>query len=96
MGEQLTMRFSTFVFLAALGATTPLTYAAQDTLVLIANSGDSTVSIFTATNVHGIPILRALKVLPTGKAPSEICLSPDGQRAYVSNGGESSITAMSN
>ena len=51
-------------------------------------------SIFTATNVHGIPILRPLKVLPAGKTPSEICLSPDGKRAYVSNSGESSITVI--
>lgn len=51
-------------------------------------------SIFTATNVHGIPILRPLKVLPAGKGPSEICLSPDRKRAYISNGGESSITVL--
>ena len=68
--------------------------AAQDTLVLVANSVDSTVSVFTAQKASGNPFLRPLKVLPAGKGPSEICLSPDGKRAYVSNGAESSVTVL--
>src|SRR5690348_5846604 len=69
-------------------------HAAPDTLVLVANSGDGTVSVFSAVKTNGVPFLRPLKVLPTGKGPSEICLSPDGARAYVSNALESSITVL--
>ncbi len=68
--------------------------AAQDTLVIVANSGDAAVTVFTAAKTNGVPFLRAPKVLPAGKGASEICLSPDGKRAYVSNGGESSITVL--
>jgi YVTN family beta-propeller protein len=83
-----------FLCLLVLAASVSSVNAAQDTLVLVANSGDSTVSVFAALKVNGTPFLRQLKVLPAGKGPSEICLSPDGTRAYVSNGAESSVTVL--
>src|SRR5258706_6144456 len=59
--------------------------AERNPIVVVANSGDGTISVYSAeTNGDG-PTLRLLKVLPAGKAPPEVCMSPDGKRAYVPN-----------
>jgi YVTN family beta-propeller protein len=69
---------------------------AQNSLVVVVNAGDSTASIFSTGNQipGGDPSLKLEKVLPTGKAPNEVCLSPDGKRAYVANRGDISITVL--
>ncbi len=69
---------------------------AEKSLVVVANSGDSTVSIYAATHIGstGDASLAILKVLPTGKTPNEVCISPDGKRAYVTNRGENSVTVL--
>jgi YVTN family beta-propeller protein len=77
-----------------LGAVCPC-FAAQDSLVVVVNSGDSTASIYAATRFPtGDPFLKLLKVLPTGKAPNEACVSPDGKRAYVGNRGDISVSVI--
>src|SRR5260221_11962037 len=59
--------------------------AERNPIVVVANSGDATASVYSAeTNSDG-PTLRLLKVLPAGKAAREVCMSPDGKRAYVAN-----------
>lgn len=69
--------------------------AAENSRVVVVNSGDSTATIYSAVRIStGDPSLAAVKVLPTGKSPNEVCISPDGKRAYVSNRGESSITVI--
>ena len=80
--------------LSFLGAVYPC-MAAQDSLVLVVNMGDSTASIVSAIRItNGDPGLRLTKVLPVGKEPNEACISPDGKRAYVSNRGDTSVTVI--
>lgn len=64
--------------------------------MVVANSGDNTASIYSAeTDAHG-PTLTLLKTLPMGKYPREICVAPDGKRAYVANRDqkETTVTAI--
>ncbi|MBZ5601706.1 MAG: YncE family protein [Acidobacteriia bacterium] len=64
-------------------------------LVVVVNAGDSTATVFEATRIStGDPSLSALKVVPTGKGPNEVCIAPDGRRAFVSNRGDVSITVI--
>lgn len=63
--------------------------------VVVANSGDSTVSIYAPTVItNGDPGLKLLKVVPVGKTPNEVCISPDGKRAFVSNRGETTVSVI--
>ena len=70
--------------------------AAQTSHVVVVNSGDSTASVYSAVRVFpdGDPILKLLKILPVGKTPNEVCISPAGNRAYVSNRGDVSVTVI--
>src|SRR5579883_1881210 len=84
------MRIPTLVLIAA----APLVAAAAGHIV-VANSADATVSIyepFVITN--GDPGLKLLKVVPVGKTPNEVCISPDGKRAFVSNRGETTVSVL--
>ncbi len=56
-------------------------FAQRQPLVVVANMGDNTATIYADTGAA----LRQLKVLPTGKLPREVCMSPDGKRAYITN-----------
>ena len=85
------MRQFLFLFLSAAVSC----YAAQDSLVVVANGGDSTASIYTAVRMSTTDqTLKLVKVLPTGKGPQEVCISPDGKRAYVSNRADISVTVI--
>src|SRR5437868_5351750 len=64
--------------------------------VVVVNSGDSTASVYSAAPVFpsGDSILKLQKILPIGKGANEVCISPSGKRAYVSNRGETSVTVL--
>ncbi|MBE3123358.1 MAG: beta-propeller fold lactonase family protein [Planctomycetes bacterium] len=64
--------------------------AARDRLLLVVNREPQVLSIFRANG----PFLVPIKTLPLGKGSREICLSPDGTRAYVSSQDESSLTVV--
>ncbi len=70
--------------------------AAQTSVVVVVNSGDSTATVYSAASVfaNGEPILRPRKVLPVGEGANEVCISPSGSRAYVSNRGDISVTVL--
>ena len=68
---------------------------AADHHVVVANSGDSTVSVYTPFVItNGDSGLRLQKVVPVGKSPSEVCITADGRRAYVTNRGESTASVV--
>src|SRR5260370_31394131 len=80
--------------LSLIGAACP-GIAAENSLVVVVNSGDSTASVYSAVRIStGDPSLKLLKVLPVGKTPNEVCVAPDGKRAYVSNRGDISVTVI--
>jgi YVTN family beta-propeller protein len=54
--------------------------AERDDLLLVVNRADSKLSIYKAEGTA----LTLLKQLPIGEASREVCLSPDGRRAFVS------------
>lgn len=84
------MKTALFVFLLPLSLP-----AADPSLAVVVNSGDATATIYAATRIStGDPSLKALKTLPTGKGPNEVCISPNGKRAFVSNRGDISVTAI--
>src|SRR5438477_3671327 len=64
--------------------------AARDTLLVVVNRAPATVSLY---RTHATS-LELVKTLPTGKAPREVCVSPDGRRAYVTNQGARSVTVV--
>ena len=54
--------------------------SADDSLLLVANPDNNTVSLFDLKN-NG----TRLAEIPVGKEPNGVALSPDGTRAYVAN-----------
>ncbi len=69
--------------------------AADNSHVVVANSGDNTVSIYSPFIItNGDPGIRLQKVVPVGKSPNEVCISPDGRRAYISNRGDASVSVV--
>jgi YVTN family beta-propeller protein len=62
----------------------------RDKLLVVVNRAPATVSIF---KVEGAS-LSLLKNVPIGREAREVCLSPDGRRAYVSNSGDNTITVI--
>ena len=80
----------------ALSVFAGLNLDAQNSIVVVANSGDSTASVYSPAQVFpgGDTTLKLLKVLPVGKTPNEVCISPAGKRAYVSNRGDISVTVL--
>jgi YVTN family beta-propeller protein len=69
--------------------------AADNSHVVVANSGDGTVSIYSPFIItNGDPGLRLQKIVPVGKTPNEVCISPDGKRAYVSNRGDANVSVL--
>jgi YVTN family beta-propeller protein len=64
--------------------------AARDQLVLVVNRAPMVLSVFKAEG----PTLTLVKKVPIPKESREICLSPDGTRAYVSSLGENSVTVV--
>lgn len=62
----------------------------RDKLLVVVNRAPQTVTIYKVSGKDLTPI----KSLPVGKTPREVCLSPDGNTAYVSNGEGNSISVI--
>ena len=65
--------------------------APRDKLLLVTNLFDDTLSVFRLTAPTGA--VNA-KTIPTGKRPTEVYVRPDGNRAYVSNSADASVTVV--
>ncbi|MBE3072156.1 MAG: hypothetical protein IMZ67_04205 [Acidobacteria bacterium] len=63
---------------------------AHDKLLVVVNRAPATVTIFKVVGKD----LTPLKTLPVGKTAREVCVSPDGGRAYVSNQEGESVTVI--
>jgi YVTN family beta-propeller protein len=61
-----------------------------DSLLLVVHRTDATLGVFKAQGASLTPV----KTLPTGKGPREVCVTPDGTRAYVSNKDDNSLTIV--
>jgi YVTN family beta-propeller protein len=80
------------VCLIALTLVTPVAHGQQTkppTLVLVTNGVDGTVSIF---DVMSAP--RLVATVPVGKEPRELCVAPDGNRAYIMNRTDNSVSVL--
>jgi YVTN family beta-propeller protein len=64
--------------------------AGRDTLLVVVNRAPGTVSLYR-TEATGLNLIKTLRV---GQAPREVCISPDGTRAYVTNQGEASVSVV--
>jgi YVTN family beta-propeller protein len=64
--------------------------ATRDKLLVVVNRAPQTVTIYKVAGKD----LTPLKSLPIGKTPREVCLSPDGNTAYVSNADDNSISVI--
>ena len=73
------------------GAQTPAAAPPRDKLLIVTNSFDDTASVF---RLQGGSAASSVKVIPTGKRPTEVCVSPDGKRAYVSNVTDATVTVL--
>ena len=71
-------------------ATIPALAAGRDKLLVVVSRGENSVSLYKAAG----PTLTLVKSLPVGKTPREVCLSPDGKRAYVAAQEGSSVTVV--
>src|SRR5215510_9770117 len=73
------------------GATSsqPLALSADDSLLLVANPDNNTVTLFDAKNGNA-----RLAEIPVGKEPNGVALSPDGARAYVANTVDGTISVL--
>ena len=54
--------------------------SADDSLLLVANPDNNSVTLFDVKNGNA-----QLAEIPVGKEPNGVALSPDGLRAYVAN-----------
>src|SRR3954471_20572206 len=79
------------VTLALFSASTALAQiTAADALLLVVHRESKELAIFKADG----PKLTPVKKIPVGNAAREVYVSPDGRRAYVSNGKDKSITVV--
>lgn len=78
------------VLLAPLAAGNAAAAAGKDPLLVVVNRSEQQIGIF---KVNG-KSLTQVKTLPAGDTPREVCISPDGARAYVSNQKSKSITVV--
>ncbi|MEO6239595.1 MAG: YncE family protein [Vicinamibacterales bacterium] len=76
--------------MVALAVTSGATQGVRDTLLVVVNRAPALATIYRV-EVNGLTRLDAVAV---GKGPREVCVSPDGRRAYVGNQGASSVTAI--
>ena len=87
------MRISRLAFALAtvyLSAAIADAQPARDKLLVVVNRAPQTVTIYKVAGKD----LTPLKSLPIGKTPREICLSRDGNTAYVSNTEGNSISVI--
>src|SRR5579864_8240963 len=68
------------VRLAGPTSSQPLALSADDSLLIVANPDNNSVSLFDAKNGN-----TKLTEITVGKEPNGVALSPDGTRAYVAN-----------
>ena len=73
------------------GAQTPPAAPPRDKLLIVTNSFDDNASVF---HLQGGSAASSVTLIPTGKRPTEVCVSPDGKRGYVSNAGDATITVL--
>src|SRR5262245_51074102 len=73
------------------GATSsqPLALSVDDSLLLVANPDNNTVSLFDLKNGN-----TKLAEIPVGKEPNGVALSPDGTRGYVANTIDGTVTVL--
>jgi YVTN family beta-propeller protein len=76
---------------AGASAQAPAPPPAREKLLIVTNSFDDNASVF---RMQGGSAASSVKTIPTGKRPTEVCVSPDGKRAYVSNSGDATITVL--
>src|SRR5262249_43818968 len=67
----------------------PLALSADDSLLLVANPDNNTVTLFDAKNGNA-----RLAEIPVGKEPNGVAPSPDGARAYVANTVDGTISVL--
>ena len=75
---------------AAVGILAAAPADARDKLLVVAHRAETQVGLYKAEGAS----LTLVKSLPVGKTPRELCLSPDGTRAYVSAQEGNSITIV--
>ena len=82
----------TLVLLAALSVALPAAGQPpkRDPLLLSVNRAEEQLRVFKIDGTD----LALVKKLPLGKTPREICVSPDGKRAYVPNADADSVTSI--
>src|SRR5438105_15571539 len=78
------------VFLLGLLVCGVVAQAQVDSLLLVVNRGPKVLSIFKVDGAN----LTLVKKLAVGEQAREVCVSPAGDRAYVSNGKDKSITVI--
>jgi YVTN family beta-propeller protein len=86
------MRVAKFVAVAVAGlsALAAPSADAKDKLLVVAHRADNQVGIYKAEGTN----LTLLKALPVGQTPRELCISPDGTRAYVSAQAGNNVTVV--
>ena len=67
----------------------PLALSADDSLLLVANPDNNTVTLFDVKNGNA-----RLAEIPVGKEPNGVALSPDGTRAYVANTVDGTVSVL--
>ena len=67
----------------------PLALSADDSLLMVANPDNNTVTLFDVKNGNA-----RLAEIPVGKEPNGVALSPDGSRAYVANTVDGTVTVL--
>src|SRR5438046_2147184 len=66
----------------------PLALSADDSLLIVANPDNNSVSFFdTKTNTK-------LAEIPVGKEPNGVAMAPDGLRAYVANTADGTVSVL--
>jgi YVTN family beta-propeller protein len=68
----------------------PLALSADDSLLLVANPDNNTVSLFDLKNNN-----TRLAEIPVGREPNGVALSPDGTRGYVANTLDGTVSVLS-
>jgi uncharacterized protein (TIGR03437 family) len=67
----------------------PLALSADDSLLIVANPDNNSVTLFDVRNNN-----TRLAEIPVGREPNGVALSPDGTRAYVSNTVDGTVSVL--
>ena len=82
--------YPVFAAAAAFGVFAAAPADARDKLLVVAHRADNQVGLYKAEGTN----LTLVKALPVGKTPREVCVSPDGTRAYVSAQEGNNVTVV--